>query len=216
MTPLQIIGSCRSSYTWAVRMACEEKGVAYELIETPLRDPELSAVHPFGKMPVMRHGAVALFESKAMATYVDRAFEGPPLFPPDPVGAALAEQWISFVNTLVDPTLVRTYLMAYLAPGTADGSPNRERIAAAMPAMHAQLAALDGAVAATGHLVCGAYTFADINLLPVLDRTRQAPEGAEALAACPNLAAYLDRHAQRPAFQRTYPPGPPGRRQDAS
>jgi glutathione S-transferase len=212
MAPLQIIGSCRSSYTWAVRMACEEKGVPYELVETPLRAAELAAVHPFGKMPVMRHGEVALFESKAIATYIDRAFEGPALFPADPVGAALAEQWISFVNTLVDPTLLRTYLMAYLAPGTADGSPNRERIEAVMPAVRAQLSELDRAVAATGHLVGEAYTFADINLLPALDRTRQAPEGAQALAACPSLVAYLERHAQRPAFQRTYPPGPPGRR----
>jgi len=29
---------------------------------------EVFAIHPFGKMPVMRHGDVELFESKAIAT----------------------------------------------------------------------------------------------------------------------------------------------------
>lgn len=212
MPRLEIIGGPRSTYVWAVRMACEEKGVAYDLTETELHAPELYAIHPFGKMPVMRHGAVTLFESKAIATYVDRAFEGPPLLPADPAGAALAEQWISLVNTLIDPTLVRTYLMAYIAPGTPDGAPDRGRIEAVLPAIRAQLVVLDKAVGPTGYLVGNALTFADLNLLPVLYRVRQAPEGAGALAACTSLSEYLDRHALRPAFQRTEPPpGPPGR-----
>ena len=43
------------------------------------------------------------------------------------------------------------------------------------------------------------FVFQAFNLLPVLYRVRQAPEGAEALRACVRLADYLDRHALRPA-----------------
>jgi glutathione S-transferase len=68
----EIIGSARSTYTWAVCMVCEEKGIKYALIERPLRAPEIIAIHPLGKMPVLRHGQVELFESKAIATYLDR------------------------------------------------------------------------------------------------------------------------------------------------
>ena len=46
--------------------------------------PELRAIHPFGKMPVLRHGDVELCESKAIATYLDRSFPGPSIFPSDP------------------------------------------------------------------------------------------------------------------------------------
>jgi|HubBroStandDraft_5_1064220.scaffolds.fasta_scaffold197262_1 glutathione S-transferase len=211
-TTPEIIGSARSTYTWAIRMVCEEKGIDYRLTETMLGAPELRAIHPLGKMPVLRHGAVELFESKAIATYLDRSFAGPQLLPSDPHSGALAEQWISLVNTSVDRILVRSYLYHYIVAMAAGGKPDRAAIDAVMPAVREQVAVLDRAVAASGHLVGDRFTFADINLLPILYRFRQAPEGAETLAAASHLAAYYERHASRPAFTRTIPPaGIPGR-----
>ena len=211
MTKPEIIGSARSTYTRVVRMVCEEKGIEYVLTEKMLGAPELVAIHPFGKMPVLRHGDFALCESKAIATYLDRSFPGPHVFPADPRLAALTEQWVSLVNTVMDRTLIRTYLYAYIAPKTA-GAPDREAIEAVMPAVREQLGILNKAVAGTGYLVGDQFTFADINLLPILDRVRLAPEGAEALAAAPHLAGYYDRHAARPSFTRTIPPAGPPRR----
>jgi len=211
MTKPEIIGSARSTYTRVVRMVCEEKGIEYVLTEKMLGAPELVAIHPFGKMPVLRHGDFELCESKAIATYLDRSFPGPHVFPTDPRLAALTEQWVSLVNTVMDRTLIRTYLYAYIAPKTA-GAPDREAIEAVMPAVREQLGILDKAVARTGYLVGDQFTFADINLLPILDRVRLAPEGAEALAAARHLAGYYDRHAARPSFTRTIPPAGPPRR----
>jgi glutathione S-transferase len=134
------------------------------------------------------------------------------VFPSDPYLAALTEQWVSLVNTLIDRTLIRTYLYAYIAPRPADAGPDREAIDAVMPALREQIGVLDKAVASTGYLVGDEFTFADINLLPILYRLGQAPEGAEALAAATHLARYYERHATRPSFARTIPPaGPPGR-----
>ena len=212
MTKPEIIGSVRSTYTRVVRMVCEEKGIEHVLTETMLRSPELAAIHPLAKMPVLRHGEVELFESKAIATYLDRSFPGPQLIPSEPHLAALTEQWVSLVNTVIDRTLIRTYLFAYIAPKTADGKPDRAAIDAVMPMVREQLGILDRAVAATGYLAGDRFTFADINLLPILHRVGQAPEGAGALAAAPHLSAYYQRHAARPSFASTMPPvGPPGR-----
>ncbi len=212
MPKLEIIGSARSTYTRVVRMVCEEKGIEYELTECALGAPELLAIHPLGKMPALRHGDVELFESKAIATYLDRSFPGPQLFPSEPRPAAITEQWVSLVNTAIDCTMIRTYLYAYIAPKTADGKPDHAVIEAVMPAVRAQLGILDRAVAATGYLVGDHFTFADINLLPLLDRVRLPPEGADALASASHLTAYFARHAARPSFVRTMPPAtPPGR-----
>jgi glutathione S-transferase len=212
MAKPEIIGSAQSTYTRVVRMVCEEKGIEYVLTETLLRAPELFAIHPFGKMPVLRHGDFALCESKAIATYLDRSFAGPPVIPSDPRLAALTEQWVSLVNTVMDRTLIRTYIFAYIAPKTSDGAPDRAAIEAVMPALLEQLGILDKAVANTGHLVGDQFTFADINLLPMLHRVGQLSEGAAALAAASHLASYYDRHAARRSFVRTVPPpGPPRR-----
>src|SRR4051794_3009472 len=138
----EIIGSARSTYTWAVCMVCEEKGIEYELTERPLRAPEIMAIHPLGKMPVLRHGEVELFESKAIATYLDRSFPGPQVFPSDTRGAALTEQWVSFVNTVIDRSFIRTYVFAYIAPKSPAAGPDREAIAAVMPTVREQLGVL--------------------------------------------------------------------------
>lgn len=212
MAKPEIIGSARSTYTWAVRMVCEEKGIDYTLTETMLGAPELFAIHPLGKMPVLRHGQMELFESKAIATYLDRSFPEPHVSPSDPRLAALTEQWVSLVNTVIDRTLIRTYLLAHIVPMTADGKPDRAAIDAIMPAVREQLGILDKAVAQTGYLVEDRFTFADINLMPILYRARQFPESAEALAAATHLAGYYDRHAARPSFVNTIPPsGAPSR-----
>jgi glutathione S-transferase len=210
----EIIGSSRSSYTRVVRMVCEEKGIDYTLTEVPLRAPEICAIHPFGKMPVLRHGDFELCESKAIATYLDRGFPGAPLVPSDLRLAALTEQWVSLVNTTFDNTLIRTYLFAYIAPKTADAKPDRQAIDAVMPALRQQFAILDNAVADTGHIVDDQFTLADIFLLPILYYVRLVPEGAQALTAATHLASYYDRHAARPSFKSTVPPsGPPPRSQ---
>lgn len=209
----EIIGSIRSTYTRTARMVCEEKGIEYVLTEKPLHAPEILAIHPFGKMPVLRHGDVELFESKAIATWLDRSFPAPFVFPSDPRLAALTEQWVSLVNTVMDRTLVRTYLFAYVTPGTGDGSPNRAAIDAVMPAVRQQIDVLDKAVARTGFLAGDQFTFADINLMPILHRLQQAPEGQEAVAATSHLVHYYERHAARPSFKKTDPPAGPPRRQ---
>src|SRR6201984_2485090 len=133
MSKVEIIGIPQSTYVRVIRMACEEKGIDYALSPAPPHSPDVDAIHPFGKVPVMRHGNIALCESKAIATYLDRVFEGPKLIPDDPETAALVEQWVSLVNTVMDQTLVRTYLFAYIFPKGGDGKPDRAMLETVVP-----------------------------------------------------------------------------------
>ena len=209
MTRIQIIGAPFSSYVWVVRMACEEKGVPYDLVPARMHSPEVLAIHPFGKIPVMRHDDITLCESKAIATYIDRTFAGPKLIPDDAREAAEVEQWVSLVNTAIDPYLIRTYIFGYLFPKGADGNPDRAAIGAVLPAMQTQIDVLDKAVARTGYLVGDSFSLADIYLMPVLEVVQRAPEGSEMVQSAKNLAAYFARHAGRPSYRASFPPPPP-------
>jgi glutathione S-transferase len=211
MATLEIIGMPQSNYVRVVRMVCEEKGVAYELVPERPHSPPVAAIHPFGKVPVMRHGDLELCESKAIATYIDRSFGGPKVIPEDARAAAAVEQWVSLVNTIIDPVMIRTYLLNYIFPNGADGKPDRAAIDGAVPALQAQMELLDRTVAKTGHLAGPSFTLADINLLPILFYVRQFPEGGAAMAAANNVEAYYARHSSRPSFQKTTPPPPPAR-----
>ncbi len=211
MSDLQIIGAPASNFVWVTRIACAEKGVPYTLVPTLPHTPEVRAIHPFGKIPVARHGAIALCESRAICTYIDRAFTGPALVPADPAAAALVEQWLSLINTQIDPLLVRRYLRSYFFPDTPDGSPDRKTIDAALPEMRAQFAVLDQAVSATGYLAGSSFTLADIDLLPILFYMNKMPESREMLAQARHLKGYFERHMERPSVQRTFPESMPER-----
>jgi len=208
MAELEIIGAPQSNYVWVVRIAATEKGVPYKY--TPLRPnaPEVGAIHPFNKIPVMRHGDFELFESKAICSYIDRAFDGPPLMPADVKAYVQAEQWISSVNTTVDITCVRQYIVSHVFPGTPDGSPDRARIDAALPAMEKQLSVLDKAVAKTGYLVGDKPTLADFNLFPIAFYLQRFPESKAMLQGHKNLTGFVERMLARPSVKATLPPPP--------
>jgi len=210
MAELQIIGAEPSNFVWVTRIACTEKGVPYTLVPARPHTPEIDAIHPFGKIPAMRHGDITLCESRAICAYIDRAFDGPPLTARDPATAAQIEQWISIVCTHIDPLWVRQYLAAYIFPGTADGSPDRTRIDAALPRMEPQFDVMDRAVAKTGHFVGNSFTLADAYFLPILFYMNRMPESRELLLKRPNLKAYFDRHSARPSVRDTTPQSFPG------
>jgi glutathione S-transferase len=90
-----------------------------------------------------------------------------------------------------------------------DGKPDMAAIGAAAEKMKPQVAALDRAVAPTGHLVGDRFTLADINILPMLFYVNRFEEGKAILGDAKNLSAYMERHFARPSFKASMPPPPP-------
>lgn len=208
MPALEILGIPFSNYVRSIRMLCEEKGVAYELLPLVPQCEEIRAIHPAGQVPCMRHGDLALFESKAIATYIDSTFPGVRLIPQDPKGNALVEQWVSYGNVKVDRWIMREFVVPSTFFDKTKG-PDTQRITAALPEIEKVCAALDRAVAATGYLVGRDLTYADINVLPMLATLARFPQGAELLEKFPNLSAYVTRLSERPSYKNTAPPPRP-------
>jgi len=211
MPTLEIIGAPQSNFVRTVRIACMEKGVPYTLTPARPHSPEVDAIHPFGKIPAMRHGDLTLCESKAIGSYIDMAFDGPPLIPRDPAGAARTEQWISLINTGIDPVFVRQYLRAYFFSGLPDGAPDRATIDAALPKMREMFALLDRELGGRAYLAGDTFTLADAFLLPIIHYMRLMPESGELVQASPNVSAWFDRVVARPSGSETVPPPMPGR-----
>lgn len=206
MAKLQIIGVPQSTYVRASRMTAHEKGVDYDLVAEPPHSPAVLAIHPFGKIPVMRHGDIELFESKAINTYIDRAFDGPSLTPSDPTAEAQMEQWVSVVNTVIDPLVVRRYLFAYIFPKGADGKPDRAAIDACLEDLDRHIGVLDAALGKSSYLAGDALTLADLNLVPIVHYLSATPEGGEKVRAARNLEAWFARISERDSVKATMPP----------
>ena len=204
MAVLEIIGAPWGNFVRTARMACLEKGAPYTLTIVRPSDPEVAAIHPFRLVPCMRHGDLALAESRAICTYIDQAFDGPPLVPRDPRGAAITEQWIAMVLTTIDPVLARTYITAYLnAPG---GVPDPAVIEAILPKMRKVFSVLDDTFASRPYLAGEHFNLADMFLFPLIWFMRLKPESAEMLKASPHLMTWYDRVAARSSALETEPP----------
>ena len=68
-------------------MALEAKGVAYRFEPVDIFSPDADRdayrkLHPFMRIPALRHGDFTSIETGAINRYVDEAFPGPPLQPP--------------------------------------------------------------------------------------------------------------------------------------
>lgn len=205
MPELEIIGVPFSNYVRAIRMLCEEKGVPHQLTPARPHSPEVTAISPTGQIPCLRHGDVALCESKALATYIDKSFPGPKLIPEDPVGAARCEQWVSFGNAKADRWIMREFIVPSVFFDKAKG-PDTAKINAALPEIDKCLAAIDGQLAKTGHIAGEALTYADLHLLPMLVLLENFATTKELLAKYPRVEAYVARLRERPSFKATEPP----------
>jgi glutathione S-transferase len=205
MADLEIIGIPLSNYVRSVRMLCEEKGVPYTLNPARPHSPEVDAIHPAGQIPCLRHGDVALFESKAIATYIDRAFDGPKFIPQDTLGAAQCEQWVSYGNVKVDRWVMREFVVPSVFFDKAKG-PDTAKIEAALPEIEKCAKALDAALAATGHLVGDKLTYADLNVAPMLATAMNFPQAKEIVAKFPNVSKFVSAIMGRPSWKATEPP----------
>jgi glutathione S-transferase len=61
---IKIYGVPPSTFTRAVRLACHEKGIDYELI--PTFPGTVEPINPFRKIPAMSHGDLTIYESSAI------------------------------------------------------------------------------------------------------------------------------------------------------
>lgn len=202
MPELEIIGVPISNYVRSLRMMCEEKGAPYRLNPALPHSPDVNAIHPAGQIPCMRHWDVKLVESKAIASYIDKMFPGPNLFPDNPIEAAKVEQWVSYCNVKVNRWLIREFAVPSAFFDKMKG-PDTAKIAAALPEIEKCARVLDEAVAATGYLVGSRLTYADCNVIPMLATAFNFPQGKEIISRYNNLSAYIAKLSDRSSYKKS-------------
>jgi len=177
-----------------VRWALEEVGQAYDvrLVDgTSVKAEEHRRLQPFGQVPTLEDGEIAMFESGAILLHVARKYGG--LLPSDPQGALRAEQWVFAAMTSVEPAaqdLAMSTVFEADQPWAADRRPLSEN------RVRGRLQDLSNRLGDKPYLE-GEFSAGDLMMACVL---RSIPAGL--VGEHPNLAAYLARCEARPAFQR--------------
>lgn len=206
-----LYGAAYSVYVRAVRLALEEKGLAYRLEEIDIFSPETvpadyPARHPFGKIPAFEHDGLALYESGAILRYLEDRFPEPPLLPAEVRPRARANQLMAVLDNYAYRTLVWEIYVERCAVPEEGGASDEAKIAAALPRAEKILAALQEIAAEAGEgpfLLGPAPTLPDLLAYPMLRLFKIAPEGGALLGRFPRIAGLEEAMGERPSAAAT-------------
>ena len=178
------------------RWVAEEIGLPYQVATVPLqpRTEAHRALQPFGQVPMISDGDLALFESGAIVLHLA---EGSALLPED--RRAQITQWVIAALNSIEGDLgawVKTRLAEQMPQFFGPPSP-AEVVAHLRQNLDAKLAALEARMA-DRDWIAGEFSAADILLADVL----RVAAAEDVLGPYPALTAYVARATARPAFQR--------------
>jgi glutathione S-transferase len=197
----------------------EELGVPYEIKryqrdpETMLAPPELRAVHPLGKSPVIADGEFTLAESGAIIEYLADRYGAGTLIPAHGTPERLrCNYWLHYAEGSAMPPLllklvfrrVETAPMPFFVKPIAKGVAHKVQHGFVDPQLKLHLDYLEGELGKGEWLVGNAFSAADIQLSFPLEAFA-ARGGLD--ASYPRLSAFLQRIHARPAYQRALQQG---------
>ncbi|MES9965549.1 MAG: glutathione S-transferase family protein [Candidatus Sedimenticola sp. 20ELBAFRAG] len=201
-----LYGPGYSSYVRSVQICCEEKGVDHNLQEIKLPSKSLLGLNPFGRVPVIVHGDVTVYESAAICRYIDRTFEGPSLSPVSTDELAWMDQWISAANCYFDSAFIRRYVLEFAFPKGENGRPDRTNIRAAQPEVERHLGIAGQALEQAAYFSGVRPGIADYLILPMLDYLQRVPGGRKLVESQAAVSRYVENLLERPACAKILSP----------
>ena len=191
MATVELFGFAPSTYVRTACLVCEEKGIDYSLLPLEFRKESHRQLHPYLRMPVLRHGKLLLFETLAIATYLNEQFPGPDLNTGNIVKRAQIYQWISAASD---------YIYKGIVGEIAKSESVNPKIAEDAVSL---LQPVDQTLAKVDFLVGDELTLADLFLLPMLLYANEAIGHADWLSTVPHVADWLQRLETRPSVKKT-------------
>ncbi|MDB4936539.1 MAG: Glutathione S-transferase [Labilithrix sp.] len=196
---------------WSSAITClwaiEELGVPCERVKLDLQakqthTPEFLALNPNGKVPLLVHDGVPIFESIAILAHLGETFGvEKKLFPAPGIARAQALQWLAWSNAALRDAAVR-----YMT-NTADQFPAEQRNAKVAELAKAEtnklFAILDKHLAGKQWMVGDTFTLVDAHVAGAVTWISGMGFDTKAL---PALDAWLERCKARPAFAVAWAP----------
>ncbi|MER9248758.1 glutathione S-transferase family protein [Mesorhizobium sp. M0590] len=198
-----VYGADYSVYVRIVRLVLEEKGVGYELVPVDIFAadgiPGWYFEHqPFGRIPAFEQDGFRLYETGAIARYVDEAFDGPALQPVEPRPRARLNQ----ITGLLDAYAYRTMVWDVAVERLEKTPPDEAVIANGLRQARTALQALSSLKAEGPWLLGTDLTLADLHAAPIIGYFVKVAEGQALLAEFADIRDWYARITQRASFAK--------------
>lgn len=199
-----VYGADYSVYVRVVRLVLEEKGVGYELVPVDIFAadgiPGWYFEHqPFGRIPAFEHDGFRLYETGAIARYVDEAFDGPALQPVE----ARPRSRMNQITGLLDAYAYRAMVWDVAVERLEKTPPDEAVIANGLRQARTALQALSSLKAEGPWLLGTELTLADLHAAPIIGYFVKVAEGRKLLAEFADIQDWYVRIAARAGFAKT-------------
>ena len=216
-----VVHHLNNSRSQRVLWMLEELGVPYEVkryqrdAKTMLAPPELRAVHPLGKSPVIEDAGQVLAESGAILEYLAERYGEARLLPAAGTPERLRYRyWMHFAEGTAQPPLLLKLLFDRLAQGpmpffvrpVARAIAQRVKDTYVQPNIERNLDFMESELGQHEWFAGAAFSAADIQMSFPLEAAR-VRGGLDAKR--PRLMAFLERIHARPAYRRAIDKGGP-------
>jgi len=202
MTDVTVYGFPISTYVNVVRLVLTHKEVPFHFhdLEPEMGGPSHLELHPFNRVPILDHAGFRLYETAAIAAYVDEAFTGPALQPTNARERARMNQWISSLNSYYYPYIAFHLSHERLIYPALGIEPDEKVVAVALPKIVVGLDVMERELAhGGGYLIIDRPTLADFFMLPTMTSLSLTPEGQAMLAGKPHIASWRARMETLPS-----------------
>src|SRR5437762_13073828 len=200
-----VYGFPRSTFVNIIRLILTHKDVVYSFhdLEPVMGKPDHLALHPFDRVPILRHGDLTVYETSAIATYVDEAFAGAHLTPKDVRARARMNQWISAVNSYYYPYMIYHVTHERLVYPQLGIASDEKVVAHALPKIERALHVLETALGHGADYIVGReLTLADFFMLPSTYAFGLTEEGKAMYLKYPLFCAWRARMEALPRVKR--------------
>lgn len=173
----------------------EELGLPHEQVQVGFEDrkvvdPQLHAINPNRKLPVLDDHGFVLFESLAINLYLVEKHGGPLKW----AGAAEAGRCFQWTLWAANEIEAKSQAWGYAKFVV----PDDKALAAAATELHHPLSVLDGSLTGRHYLAADRFTVADLNVASVMYRLLFYHD----LRRYSEVKAWMDRCWSRPAAQK--------------
>jgi glutathione S-transferase len=198
---LKIFGHPMSTCTRKVLMTLHEDGTPYDFTTVDFakgehKQPAYLAHQPFGQLPALDDDGFSLYESRAMARYLDEKASGK-LVPSDPKARALMEEWISIETSNFTP-----HAMKFIYHHTFHRPQESAVLEAAGTGLEKTLTIMEQRLAKSPFLAGDEFTLADICFMPYIEYAMGTPV-KETFAKFPHVSKWWTQVSERPAWRKT-------------
>ena len=198
---LTIIGRRTSGNVMKPLWVADELGLEYEQVDLggPFGgndDPDYRAKNPMGLVPTLVDDDFVLWESNAITRYLSAKHGNGSLYPAELRARALAEQWMDWKLTAINPMMRPVFWGLVRTP---EAERDHDAIQRAIALGCELWAMLDRHLAAHAYVAGDELTMGDIPLGPQIHRWMMLVEDRPSM---PNVEAWYRRLTQRPAFEK--------------